>query len=409
VLWELSVVEQRYNAVMEVLRDGHTVVEVADRYGVSRQAVHRWLRRYQDGGLEALGDRSHRPRSCPHQLPEAVEAVIYQLRGAHPGWGPRRLAHELARRGMDPVPSRAGIYRALVRGGLVEPHARRRQKQAWRRWQRQRPMQLWQMDVMGGLELAAGGEAKLVTGIDDHSRFCVAAGVVERATARAVCAVFAAALARHGVPEELLTDNGKVFTGRFAPHPGEVLFDRICRENGITHRLTAPRSPTTTGKIERFHKTLRTELLDGLRFDSLAQAQQVIDLWVSDYNTRRPHQALAMATPAERFTAPADPPLPAEPPLVVAHEPVDPGTRRPRPGGPGEIARLVHSNGVIVVTRQVCSVGRRYAGQQVVVQVEPSVLHVFCEGVYLKTIRRTTTEEVTQVRAHRRNNHRPVR
>jgi hypothetical protein len=200
-----------------------------------------------------------------------------------------------------------------------------------------------------------------------------------------------------------------VFTGRFAPHPGEVLFDRICRENGITHRLTAPRSPTTTGKIERFHKTLRTELLDGLRFDSLAQAQQVIDLWVTDYNTHRPHQALGMATPAQRFQLPADPPLPAVPPLVVAHEPTNLTASRPRPGGPGEIARLVHSNGVIVVTRQVCSVGRRYAGQQVTVQVEPNQLHVFCEGVYLKTIPRTTTGEVTQVRAHRRNNHRPVR
>jgi transposase InsO family protein len=149
----------------------------------------------------------------------------------------------------------------LVRNGLVEPHARRRAKTAWRRWQRERPMQLWQMDVMGGLVLADGGEAKLVTGIDDHSRFCVAAGVIQRATARAVCRVFTAALARHGIPEELLTDNGKVFTGRFGPNPGEVLFDRICRENGIIHRLTAPRSPTTTGKIERFHQTLQTELL----------------------------------------------------------------------------------------------------------------------------------------------------
>ena len=93
----------------------------------------------------------------------------------------------------------------------------------------------------------------------------------------------------------------------------------------------------------------------------------------------------------------------------MTHEPADTDARRPRPGGPGEIARLVHSNGVIVVTRQVCSVGRRYAGQQVTVQVEPSLLHVFCDGVYLKTIGRTTTGEVTQVNAHRRNNHRPVR
>ena len=409
MLWELSVVEQRYNAVMEVLRDGQSVVEVADRYGVSRQAVHRWLRRYQDGGLDALADRSHRPRSCPHQLPEAVETMIYQLRRAHPGWGPRRLGHELARRGIDPVPSRATIYRALCRGGLVEPHARRRRKTAWRRWQRPRPMQLWQMDVMGGLRLVDGREAKLVTGIDDHSRFCVAAGVVAHATARAVCQVFAAALARHGIPEELLTDNGKVFTGRFAPHPGEVLFDRICRENGIIHRLTAPRSPTTTGKVERFHKTLRIELLDGLRFDSLTQAQQVIDAWVTDYNTRRPHQALGMATPAQRFQLPADSSMPPQPPLVVAQEPASPAAGRLRPAGSGEVARLVHSNGVIVVTRQVCSVGRRYAGQQVTVMVEPNLLHVFCEGVYLKTIPRTTTGEVTQVRAHRRNNHRPVR
>ena len=77
--------------------------------------------------------------------------------------------------------------------------------------------------------------------------------------------------------------------------------------------------------------------------------------------------------------------------------------------GRGEIARLVHSNGVIVVTRQVCSVGRRYAGKQVTVQVEPNHLHIFCDGVDLKTIARTTSGEVTQVNAHRRNNHHPVR
>jgi hypothetical protein len=224
---------------------------------------------------------------------------------------------------------------------------------------------------MGGLRLVDGREAKLVTGLDDHSRFCVAAGVVAHATARAVCQVFAAALARHGVPQELLTDNGKVFTGRFAPHPGEVLFDRSCRENGSTHRLTAPGSPTTTGKVERFHKTLRTELLDGLRFDSLVQAQQVIDAWVSDDNTRRPHQALAMATPAQRFQVSAGPAIPPEPPLVVAQE-LTRHAGRLRPDGAGEIARLVHSNGVIVVTRQVCSVGRRYAGKQLTVQVEPT-------------------------------------
>ena len=137
------------------------------------------------------------------------------------------------------------------------------------RWQRPAAMQLWQLDIVYGprlVDTATGElrEARIVTGVDDHSRFCVIARVVERATGRAVCLAFSEALQRYGAPEEVLTDNGKQFTARFG-RGGEVLFDKICRRNGIAHRLTAPRSPTTTGKIERFHQTLRRELLDDAR------------------------------------------------------------------------------------------------------------------------------------------------
>jgi hypothetical protein len=168
-------------------------------------------------------------------------------------------------------------------------------------------MQLWQMDIVGGVMLVDTvtgelTEAKVVTGVDDHSRFCVIASVVERATGRAVCAAFAGALQRFGVPEEVLTDNGKQFTDRFG-HGGEVLFDRICRENGIAHRLTQPASPTTTGKVERFHQTLRRELLDDCgAFESIGAAQPALDAWVEEYNSSRPHQALDMDSPADRFT-----------------------------------------------------------------------------------------------------------
>ncbi len=107
-------------------------------------------------------------------------------------------------------------------------------------------MQLWQMDVMGSVRLVNGSEVKLVSGVDDHSRFAVIAVVVARATSRAVCAAFIGAMRTYGVPEQVLTDNGKQFTGRFGrPRPAEVLFDRICRENGIEHLLTKVRSPTT--------------------------------------------------------------------------------------------------------------------------------------------------------------------
>jgi len=391
VLLELTVAEQRFNAVMEVLRDGLTVVEVADRYGVSRQAVHAWLRRYTNGGLDALADRSHRPRHCPHQMPATVEARLCELRRCHPHWGQRRLAHELVRIGFDPPPGLTSIYRALVRNGLIQPKVRRRAKASYRRWERARPMELWQLDVMGGIWLVDGRELKAVTGIDDHSRFCVAAGLIERATARNVCRIFTAALDRYGSPEELLTDNGKVFTGRLGPHPAEVLFERICREQGITHRLTGIRCPTTTGKIERFHKTLRSELLTGRRFDSLAQAQQVLDAWVDDYNTQRPHQAIAMAVPARRFQRPtaAVAPVPTIPP------------RQPLTVGPTEVTRRVSASSLIGVCYQQVSAGRHLAGQVVTVRLHPTVLQVFFAGQLIRTVPRRSTKEVVQLRAHR--------
>jgi transposase InsO family protein len=388
VLVELSVVEQRYAAVLEVVRDGLSVVEVAERYAVSRQTVYTWVRRYEAGGLGALGDRSHRPVSCPHQLAASVEATICELRRLHPDWGQRRIAHELGRRG-GRVPSLSAIYRTFARNGLLIPGARRRKRSDYIRWERRRPMELWQMDVMGGIRLLDGTELKVLTGIDDHSRFCVSAGLMASANARAVCRVFAAALARHGVPDEILTDNGKVFTGRFSKPPVEVLFERICRENGITHRLTAVRSPTTTGKIERFHRTLRLELLADESFADLDTAQVAFDAWVDDYNTNRPHQALGMATPVERF---GPPPGPA--PSVVTE---------PAPGPPPTtVTRHVTKSGNISVTGQTFNVGKRYAGRTVTVDVGRTVLRIYFDGALVRSKPRTNDKPIVQYEAHTR-------
>jgi transposase InsO family protein len=331
-LVELSVVEQRYRAVLEAAA-GLPVTEVAARYEVSRQSVHAWIIRYREGGLGALADRPRRPDTCPHQVSAEIEAAVCEMRREHPRWGPLRLVHELAKAGVAPVPSRMSAYRALVRHGLIQPGARNRRKDTYQRWEREAAMALWQIDIMGGAFLAGGTEAKIVTGIDDHSRYCVICQVVVRATGRAVCLAFAAALARFGVPEEVLTDNGKQFTDRFGKG-GEVLFDRICRDNGIIHRLTLPRHPTTTGKVERFHGSLRRELLDdAVPFADLAAAQAAVDAWRQEYNTTRPHQALGMASPAERFTSArgseADQLLPLRLPAVLSPVPAtEPGQGR---------------------------------------------------------------------------------
>jgi transposase InsO family protein len=412
VLVELSVVEQRYHAVMEVAA-GVPVTEVASRFRVSRQSVHAWVRRYRDGGLAGLADRSHRPVSSPGRLSADVESLVCEIRRLHPRWGPRRLVWELGRRGVDPVPSRSTVYRVLVRNGLVEPVGRRRRRADYRRWERDAPMQLWQLDIVGGVFLADGTECKVVTGVDDHSRFAVLARVVERASGRAVCDVFADALREFGVPDEVLTDNGRQFTGRFGTgrRAGEVLFDRICRENGIEHRLTAPRSPTTTGKIERFHGSLRRELLDGHGvFADVAQAQAVVDRWRREYNSARPHQALDMATPASRFArrpgraadegdaaGPVLPPvlavLPAGGPSGDAAE-VD-------AAGAGEVAawvasapaveavevdRLVPPSGNLWLCGQQFWFGPGLAGRPVTLWVDVHRVHVLLGGARHKTL-----------------------
>ncbi len=372
--------EQRYKAVLAVIGDGRSITEVAASWGISRQTLHTWLSRWEQGGLEALGDRSHRPVRCPHQMDGDLEVAVLEMRRSHPGWGPTRLVHALGRGGF--TVSRSGVYRALLRAGLVDPGARRRRAEHWRRWERGRAMELWQMDVVGGIGLVDGTSVKVLTGIDDHSRFCISAHVMPAERTRFVCEGLNAALETYGCPEQVLTDNGKVFTGRFNHPPVEVAFDAILRRNGVEHLLTAPRSPTTTGKIERFHRTLRAELTTGALFDSVAAAQAAIDAWVAHYNHDRPHQSLAMATPAARFT-----PAPDRAPVTVADR-----------SGPDWVARKVATNGVVCVSWQQVSVGIHRAGERCDVLVGPDTLQFWIGNQLLRTVRRDSTGPVRNKR-----------
>jgi transposase InsO family protein len=406
----LSVVEQRYRAVMAVL-DGAMVSEVAAELGVSRQSVHSWVGRYREAGLAGLADRSSRPQSSPNRASRELEALVCELRRGHPRWGAQRIVHELMRGPVPPerLPSRATVHRILVRHGLVIGRARRRKRSEYVRWQRPAAMQLWQLDIIYGprlVDTTTGEvrEARIVTGVDDHSRFCVLARVVERATGRATCLAFTEALQRFGAPEEVLTDNGKQFTARFG-RGGEVLFDRICRRNGIAHRLTQPSSPTTTGKIERFHQTLRRELLDDARpFTSLLQAQAAVDDWVREYNAERPHQALetrAPVAPAERFQPASDEQrelLPLWLPGALASVPeptgvpaveraIDAGAAPPVDGGPVEFDRVVPPSGNLWATGRQFWLGPQRAGQTVRFWAGVDVIHLSIAGARVKSLR----------------------
>ena len=240
-------------------------------------------------------------------------------------------------------------------------------------------MELWQMDIVGGVRIAGQPEAKIVSGVDDHSRFCISARVVARATARPTCDALARAMRRYGCPAEILTDNGKVFTGRFGPGTGEVLFDRICRENGIKHILTKPRSPTTTGKVERWHKTLRVRVLERARCSTRSSdAQAQLDVWVEHYNHDRPHQGIGMVAPWERFRLAST--EPARPIIEELERRIPPGRCRARRRRGGSAA-----NGTISFAAATYKVGVWLAGQDVEVVCDGGLVHIHHRGVLIAT------------------------
>jgi len=403
VLVELKLVEQRYRAVIDVL-DGMSVTDVARRNNVTRQSVHTWLRRYANGGMAALADKSSKPESCPHQMAPVTEARVVALRREHPRWGPRSIRTQLAKEGFEPLPGLSSIYRTLVRHRLLEPTPRKRSRADYKRWERSRSMELWQMDVVGRFQLADGTEVKVITGVDDHSRFCVCARVVARATARPVCEALQWALRTHGVPDQILTDNGKVFTARFGQGPGPVLFDRICANNDIRHLLTAPYSPTTTGKVERFHRTMRDDFL--VHHDrvhaTIDELQRALDEWVDEYNTTRPHQSLGDRPPVERFALAAqhrsaDLEMPDIADEVVLVE---------RPPG---VNRWVDQRGSIGIGGLRYRVGATFAGEPVEVVVRSGLVEILHAGVLVATHaeRRRTTDASKPQRAARAGRSRP--
>jgi transposase InsO family protein len=378
--------EQRYQAVSAVIHDGLSVVEVANRFGVSRQTIHSWLLKYEKSGLPGLTNHSHKPRSCSHQISAEIDVLICEMRRRNPIWGPKRIEYELAKKKITEMPSQSAIYRALKRSDLIDPHARKRRDEKFKRWERAAPMELWQFDVVGGIYLADGSELKCLTGVDDHSRYCVSAGLMHRANSKSVCDHFLRSLGRYGIPQEILTDNGKVFTGRFGYKDTEVLFDKICRENGIEHLLTAPRSPTTTGKIERFHRSLRTEFLMEKKFESFDHAQSELDRFVASYNNDRPHQGIDMAIPKDRFLIPS-------PTISSARSNAEPSSTGTW------VARRIGANGVISIAWQQISIGKHKAGLDVDVLVTDSMVHIYYKEELLKTALRSNSKEVRKKHA----------
>ncbi len=289
--------------ITAVVVEGRSKSEVARDYGLSRRWVQKLVARYQLEGDAAFEPRSRRPRTSPTRTPVEVEDLIVaeRKRLAEHGWdaGAETIHVTLTAAGHIP-PSVATIWRILSRRGFLTPQPHKRPRSSWRRFEADLPNECWQADITHWT-LANGHEIEILHIVDDHSRLLIGATARPVFNALDVVTDLHTAIAAHGRPERLLTDNGAVFTGHY--RGGWVALEREVLALGINLTHSRPYHPTTCGKVERLHQTVKKWLTKQPPAGTIAQLQAQLDTFTEHYNTARPHRALARRTPSAAWHA----------------------------------------------------------------------------------------------------------
>lgn len=270
-------------------------------FGISRKTGYKWLQRFAAAGVDGLADRSRRPKSSPNRSDDDIEAAIIALYLAYPCWGGRKLKALLPEGFPDVHPTT--IDAILARNGCELAPSRRPGKLALGRFEHEAPNLLWQMDFKGHFALtdAAARRCHPLTVLDDHSRFNIALTACSAGTGEIVQAALTQAFRKYGLPQRITCDNG--------PPWGTPKRDSISTLGAWLVRLgirlghSTPYHPQTQGKDERFHRTLKIELLERYGFNSIDACQVGFDRWRDEYNLIRPHHALGQLPPVSRYSA----------------------------------------------------------------------------------------------------------
>lgn len=273
------------------------------RFGISPQTGYKWLARFQQGGTEALQERSRRPRSTPGRTVDPLEQAVVDLRRQHPAWGGRKISRRLQDLGQAAV-APSTVTAILHRHQLISPEASQTAL-AWQRFEHPVPNALWQIDFKGHIPTPQGACHPL-TVLDDHSRFNLALRACARPQTQTVKTHLIDVFRRYGLPVRLNADNGAPWGSPSEPGQTSELALWMIRL-GIRISFSRPYHPQTNGKDERFHRSLKAEVLNGRSFLSLDHAQGAFDRWREVYNQQRPHQAIGMATPISRYQVSARP------------------------------------------------------------------------------------------------------
>jgi transposase InsO family protein len=268
------------------------------QFKISRKTGYKWLaRRRSVAGVE-LENRSRRPHRSPLKTGKATEDLLTKLRLKHPAWGARKLKRRLENMGHAGLPARSTINDILRRRGLIDPQVSA-QHVAFKRFERKTPNELWQMDFKGHFATAAG-RCHPLTILDDCSRFNILLRACENEQLETVRSGLTDAMRQYGMPQCILADNGPPW-GSCSQQDNWTQLGVWMIRLGVRIIHGRPRHPQTQGKEERFHRTLNAEVIGTRCPDDIPQCQNLFDDWRPIYNQQRPHEALGMDVPANRY------------------------------------------------------------------------------------------------------------
>jgi len=300
---ECSVMDERLRFVAKLL-DGEPMTEVCREFGISRKTGYKIFTRYKDYGAEALSDRSRRPVRYANQLPAQIESLIVTLKRDKPHWGARKIRELLVRRldGDFRIPAKSTIHAVLHRHGLVKPLRRPRSRATGTPLSAGiAPNDLWCADFKGEFKLGNGQYCYPLTVTDHASRFLLLCEALDSTREDTAITAFEQLFLERGLPAAIRSDNGVPFASPnalFNLSKLSVWWLRL----GIDIERIKPGHPQQNGRHERMHLTLKKEATRPPGMNSLQQ-QGRFDAFVSEFNTERPHEALAMNTPGNVYVA----------------------------------------------------------------------------------------------------------
>lgn len=345
---EVTVMYQRLEFVILAMQTDN-FRELCDRFDISRKTGYKYLNRYCEEGEAGLYDRSRRPKSSPKATSPEIEQLILDLRDKHSVWGPRKLKRRLEDLGHHGIPAPSTISGILKRCERILPEASQEHK-AWQRFEYEAPNDLWQMDFKGHFP-AKEGACHPLTVLDDHSRYSLCVAACQDEQKQTVEYQLKKVFRRYGLPWAMLMDNGAPW-GYDNEHPYTALTVWLMRL-GIRIIHSGAYHPQTIGKDERFHRTLKAEVISDCIGRTIRQCQKRFDRWRVIYNTQRPHEALDMKVPATRYQL-SQRPFPEKLPEIEY--------------GPSDEVRRVQDGGIIHFQNREFRVGKGFKGQRVAIR-----------------------------------------